>query len=100
MRKLDTGVSRRACHHTYVTSVYRGLYGRRTMCPHATPDVSSLHQIPLNPTTVFYVACMIVQIDVLRENGQQYSEIVNESVIEATPTCISRHLPESLARSG
>merc|ERR1719199_1581440 len=41
-------------------------------------------KIPLNPTTAgFYVACMMAQIDVLRENGHQYTEIVNESVIEA-----------------
>merc|ERR1719199_480740 len=41
-------------------------------------------KIPLNPTTAgFYVACMMAQIDVLREAGHQYTEIVNESVIEA-----------------
>ena len=41
-------------------------------------------KIPLNPTTAgFYVACMMAQIDVLRENGHGYTEIVNESVIEA-----------------
>lgn len=30
-----------------------------------------------------YVATMMAQIDVLRENGHSYTEIVNESVIEA-----------------
>lgn len=38
----------------------------------------------LNPTTAgVYLAVMMAQIDVLRENGHSYSEIVNESVIEA-----------------
>lgn len=41
-------------------------------------------QIPLNPTTAgMYIATMMAQIDVLRENGHSYTEIVNESVIEA-----------------
>lgn len=40
--------------------------------------------IPLNPFTAgVYVATMMAQIDVLREAGHPYSEIVNESVIEA-----------------
>jgi len=40
--------------------------------------------IPLNPFTAgVYVACMMAQIDVLREAGHCYSEIINESVIEA-----------------
>lgn len=40
--------------------------------------------IPLNPTTAgIYVATMMAQIDVLKRNGHSYSEIVNESVIEA-----------------
>jgi ketol-acid reductoisomerase len=40
--------------------------------------------IPLNPTTAgVYVATMMAQIDVLKRNGHSYSEIVNESVIEA-----------------
>jgi ketol-acid reductoisomerase len=40
--------------------------------------------IPVNPTTAgVYVATMMAQIDVLKENGHSYSEIVNESVIEA-----------------
>jgi ketol-acid reductoisomerase len=41
-------------------------------------------KIPLNPITAgMYVATMMAQIDVLRENGHSYTEIVNESVIEA-----------------
>ncbi|MDA3950447.1 MAG: ketol-acid reductoisomerase [Spirochaeta sp.] len=39
---------------------------------------------PLNPFTAgVYIATMIAQIDVLRAAGHVYSEIVNESVIEA-----------------
>lgn len=41
-------------------------------------------KIPLNPTTAgVYIATMMAQIDVLKEYGHSYSEIVNESVIEA-----------------
>jgi len=41
-------------------------------------------KIPLNPTTAgIYIATMMAQIDVLKRNGHSYSEIVNESVIEA-----------------
>lgn len=41
-------------------------------------------EIPLNPTTAgVYVATMMAQIDVLRAAGHSYTEIVNESVIEA-----------------
>jgi len=41
-------------------------------------------KIPLNPFTAgVYVATMMAQIDVLIEAGHPYSEIVNESVIEA-----------------
>jgi len=40
--------------------------------------------IPLNPFTAgVYVATMMAQIDVLQEAGHSYSEIINESVIEA-----------------
>lgn len=40
--------------------------------------------IPLNPFTAgVYVATMMAQIDVLKEGGHSYTEIVNESVIEA-----------------
>ena len=41
-------------------------------------------EIPLNPTTAgVYVATMMAQIDVLLKHGHSYSEVVNESVIEA-----------------
>lgn len=41
-------------------------------------------KIPLNPFTAgVYVATMMAQIDVLIQAGHPYSEIVNESVIEA-----------------
>jgi ketol-acid reductoisomerase len=41
-------------------------------------------EIPMNPVTAgIYVATMMAQIDVLREGGHSYTEIVNESVIEA-----------------
>ncbi len=39
---------------------------------------------PIHPTSAgIYVATMMAQIDVLLENGHSYSEVVNESVIEA-----------------
>ncbi|NCN04354.1 MAG: ketol-acid reductoisomerase [Spirochaetales bacterium] len=41
-------------------------------------------EIPLHPFTAgVYIATMMAQIDVLKEHGHSYSEIVNESVIEA-----------------
>jgi ketol-acid reductoisomerase len=41
-------------------------------------------KIPLNPTTAgIYVAVMMAQIDVLLKHKHSYSEVVNESVIEA-----------------
>jgi len=41
-------------------------------------------EIPMNPVTAgVYVATMMAQIDVLREGGHSYTEIVNESVVEA-----------------
>ena len=40
--------------------------------------------VPINPETAgVYVATMMAQVDLLREKGHPYSEIVNESVIEA-----------------
>eukprot|EP00596_Hydrurales_sp_CCMP1899_P002253 CAMPEP_0119041434 /NCGR_PEP_ID=MMETSP1177-20130426/12061_1 /TAXON_ID=2985 /ORGANISM="Ochromonas sp, Strain CCMP1899" /LENGTH=504 /DNA_ID=CAMNT_0007007471 /DNA_START=178 /DNA_END=1692 /DNA_ORIENTATION=+ len=40
--------------------------------------------IPLNPTTAgVYIATMMAQIDVLLKHDHSYSEVVNESVIEA-----------------
>lgn len=42
------------------------------------------HTVKVHPFTAgAYVACMMAQIDVLTEFGHAYSEIVNESVIEA-----------------
>jgi ketol-acid reductoisomerase len=42
-------------------------------------------EIPVNPFTAgAYVATMIAQVDELAEHGHPYTEIVNESVIEAT----------------
>jgi ketol-acid reductoisomerase len=41
-------------------------------------------KIPLNPFTAgVYIACMMAQIDLLAEKEHAYSEIANESVIEA-----------------
>ena len=41
-------------------------------------------KIPLNPTTAgVYIATMMAQIDVLLKHKHSYSEVVNESVIEA-----------------
>ncbi|GMI21618.1 hypothetical protein TeGR_g8648, partial [Tetraparma gracilis] len=41
-------------------------------------------KIPLNPFTAgVYVATMMAQIDVLLEGGHSFSEVINESVIEA-----------------
>jgi len=41
-------------------------------------------KIPLNPTTAgVYIATMMAQIDVLLKHGHSYSEVINESVVEA-----------------
>lgn len=41
-------------------------------------------KIPINATTAgVYCACMMSQIDTLREKGHSFSEVCNESVIEA-----------------
>jgi len=41
-------------------------------------------EIPMNPFTAgVYIAMMVAQIDVLREKGHSYSEVCNESIIEA-----------------
>ncbi|HYF97001.1 MAG TPA: ketol-acid reductoisomerase [Patescibacteria group bacterium] len=41
-------------------------------------------EVEIDPTVAgIYVAGMMAQVDVLRENGHQWSEVVNESVIEA-----------------
>ena len=40
--------------------------------------------IPVNPDTAgVYLACMMAQVDLLKDRGHPYSEIVNESIIEA-----------------
>jgi len=40
--------------------------------------------IPINPVTAgVYIATMMAQIDLLKEMGHPYSEIANESIIEA-----------------
>jgi len=42
------------------------------------------NKIPLNPVAAgIYIATMIAQVDVLKENGHPYSEIANETIIEA-----------------
>jgi ketol-acid reductoisomerase len=39
---------------------------------------------PINPVTAgVYVATMMAQVDLLKEKGHPYSEIANESIIEA-----------------
>jgi ketol-acid reductoisomerase len=39
---------------------------------------------PINPETAgIYLACMMAQVDVLKDRGHPYSEIANESIIEA-----------------
>ena len=39
---------------------------------------------PLNPETAgVYLACMMAQVDLLKDHGHPYSEIANESIIEA-----------------
>jgi ketol-acid reductoisomerase len=43
------------------------------------------HTIKINPFTAgVYIAMMMAQIDTLREKGHSFSEVCNESVIEAT----------------
>ncbi len=50
----------------------------------AVRDERDEDAIPLNPTTAgVYVACMMAQIDLLLEKGHAFSEVANESVIEA-----------------
>jgi ketol-acid reductoisomerase len=41
-------------------------------------------QTPINPVTAgVYIATMMAQVDLLKEKGHPYSEIANESIIEA-----------------
>jgi ketol-acid reductoisomerase len=43
-----------------------------------------LDKIPVNPITAgIYIATMMAQADLLRQNGHPYSEIANETIIEA-----------------
>jgi ketol-acid reductoisomerase len=38
----------------------------------------------VDPTTAgFYLACMVAQVDLLKSKGHEWSEVVNESIIEA-----------------
>lgn len=47
-------------------------------------DARVEEEIPFNAFTAgVYVATMMAQIDVLKDAGHSYTEIVNESVIEA-----------------
>jgi ketol-acid reductoisomerase len=42
------------------------------------------NKIPLNPVTAgIYIATMMAQVDLLKEKGHPYSEIANETIIEA-----------------
>jgi ketol-acid reductoisomerase len=45
---------------------------------------SQRNYAPINPETAgVYIACMMAQVDVLKDRGHPYSEIANESIIEA-----------------
>ena len=45
---------------------------------------SSRNYAPINPETAgVYIACMMAQVDLLKDRGHPYSEIANESIIEA-----------------
>ena len=45
---------------------------------------SERNYAPINPETAgVYLACMMAQVDLLNERGHPYSEIANESIIEA-----------------
>lgn len=42
------------------------------------------NKIPIHPVTAgVYIATMMAQVDILKENGHPYSEIANETIIEA-----------------
>jgi ketol-acid reductoisomerase len=42
------------------------------------------HETPIDPITAgVYIACIMAQSDILAQKGHSYSEIVNESIIEA-----------------
>jgi ketol-acid reductoisomerase len=45
---------------------------------------SGRNYAPINPETAgVYLACMMAQVDILKDRGHPYSEIANESIIEA-----------------
>jgi ketol-acid reductoisomerase len=45
---------------------------------------SERNYAPINPETAgVYLACMMAQVDLLKDRGHPYSEIANESIIEA-----------------
>src|SRR5260221_7435103 len=45
---------------------------------------SERNYAPINPETAgVYMACMMAQVDLLKDRGHPYSEIANESIIEA-----------------
>jgi ketol-acid reductoisomerase len=45
---------------------------------------SQRNYAPINPETAgIYLACMMAQVDLLKDRGHPYSEIANESIIEA-----------------
>ena len=45
---------------------------------------SQRNYAPINPETAgTYMACMMAQVDLLNDRGHPYSEIANESIIEA-----------------
>ena len=45
---------------------------------------SERNYAPINPETAgVYLACMMAQVDLLKDKGHPYSEIANESIIEA-----------------
>ena len=45
---------------------------------------SERNSAPINPETAgVYLACMMAQVDLLKDRGHPYSEIANESIIEA-----------------
>ena len=64
-------------------------YGQDRRHPHVARGRTCAGQrvesdIPLNPETAgLYAAVMMAQVDLLLKNGHSYSEVCNESVIEA-----------------
>ena len=53
---------------------------------------SERNYAPINPETAgVYLACMMAQVDLLKDRGHPYSEIANESIIEAVEFAQSLH---------